>query len=64
MVVLEGGTAIITGAARGIGEATARLLADHGAKILLCDIDEDKCEEVAADIGPTTAACQLDVTSE
>ena len=41
MKVLEGKAAIVTGSARGIGRATAELLAEHGARVLVADLDED-----------------------
>jgi meso-butanediol dehydrogenase / (S,S)-butanediol dehydrogenase / diacetyl reductase len=44
---LEGKTAVITGAASGIGRATALLFAREGAKLVLADWDEDKLKETA-----------------
>ena len=49
---LEGKTAIVTGAARGTGEATARLFAQEGARVVLCDVLDDPGEAVAAGNGP------------
>ena len=50
----------MTGAATGIGESIARLLADAGAAVIIADIDIDGAERVAADIGGS--AVHLDVT--
>jgi NAD(P)-dependent dehydrogenase (short-subunit alcohol dehydrogenase family) len=47
---LKGKVAIITGAAAGMGAATARLFAREGAQLLLTDIDEKDGPAVAADI--------------
>ncbi|HRI87815.1 MAG TPA: SDR family oxidoreductase [Candidatus Hydrogenedentes bacterium] len=47
MRMLENQTAIITGAGRGIGAATARLFAEHGAKVIVSDLDPGPSEETA-----------------
>ena len=64
---LEGKTAIITGAAAGIGEATARLFAAEGAKLSLCDVAADQVEKVAGSIrdeGGEAIAIQCNVADE
>lgn len=48
--ILEGRVALITGGGRGFGEATGRLLADHGAAVILADLNFESAKEVAADI--------------
>lgn len=48
---MEGKVAIITGAAGGIGEASARLFAAHGARVVIADIKDDPGTSVAASIG-------------
>src|SRR5688500_208454 len=50
MRLLEGKVAIITGAARGIGRACAELFAEHGASVVLSDIDADVTNEAAVQI--------------
>lgn len=50
-VDLTGRTAVITGAGSGIGDATARLLARHGAKVHVADINEGSAATVAHEIG-------------
>ena len=47
----EGETHIVTGAAQGIGLAVATALAEHGAQLLLVDLDEGRLAEAAAEIG-------------
>jgi NAD(P)-dependent dehydrogenase (short-subunit alcohol dehydrogenase family) len=54
--------AIVTGAASGLGEATARMLAAHGVKVGLLDMNKERGEAIAAEIGGVFASC--DVTSE
>ena len=64
---LEGKVAIITGAASGIGAASARLFAEEGAKVCIADIDEEKGRQVAANIaasGGDVFFRRLDITSE
>ena len=61
---LDGKVAIVTGAARGTGEATARMFVREGARVILGDIADDGGEQVAADLGPEAHYVHLDVTSE
>lgn len=56
--------AIITGAAQGMGAATARLFAAEGAKVVLCDVIEDKGQALAAEIGDAAIFQKLDVRSD
>ena len=55
-------SAIITGGASGLGEATARALAKRGVKVALFDLQRDKGEKVAAQIGGVF--CEVNVTSD
>lgn len=67
MKLLEGKTAIVTGAGRGIGAATAALFAEHGAKVVVADIDINPAQETAAKIqaaGGTGLALAADVTRD
>jgi 3alpha(or 20beta)-hydroxysteroid dehydrogenase len=62
---LAGKVAIVTGAARGQGEAEARRFVAEGAKVLLADVLDDEGAAVAADLPDAVAAYQhLDVSSE
>ncbi len=61
---LEGKVAIVTGAARGQGEAEARRFVAEGASVLLTDVLDAEGEAVAADLGEHAAYRHLDVTSE
>jgi NAD(P)-dependent dehydrogenase (short-subunit alcohol dehydrogenase family) len=54
--------AIVTGGASGLGEATARALADDGAKLAIFDLNRARGEAVAADLGGVF--CAVDVTDE
>jgi 3-oxoacyl-[acyl-carrier protein] reductase len=53
--VLDGKAAIVTGSARGIGRATAELLAEQGARVLINDLDGDVAEQAASEIAGETA---------
>ena len=62
MEVSSNTPAIITGGASGLGEATARLLASKGAKVAIFDMNEEKGNAVAEELGGTF--CKVNVTSE
>ena len=61
---LDGRVAIVTGAARGQGEAEARLLAQHGARVVLTDIRGEQGRAVAEEIGAGARFVEHDVASE
>jgi NAD(P)-dependent dehydrogenase (short-subunit alcohol dehydrogenase family) len=58
---INGSSAIVTGGASGIGAAVARLLAAKGAKVVVADLQEDKGNALADEIGG--AFCKVDVTN-
>jgi len=62
MAVLDDKVAIVTGSARGIGRATAELLAEHGAKVLINDLDGDVAEATAEEIRGDTLVFAGDLT--
>ncbi|CAN5690332.1 3-hydroxyacyl-CoA dehydrogenase [soil metagenome] len=61
---LSGIGAIVTGGASGLGAATATALSERGARVAIVDLDGDKAESHAAELGPGCVAQQADVTSE
>ncbi|MEA2185286.1 MAG: 3-oxoacyl-[acyl-carrier protein] reductase [Solirubrobacteraceae bacterium] len=63
MGVLDGKVAIVTGSARGIGRATAELLSEHGANVLINDLDADVAEQTASEIGGETVVYGGDLTA-
>ncbi|HEY8583647.1 MAG TPA: SDR family NAD(P)-dependent oxidoreductase, partial [Capillimicrobium sp.] len=62
MGVLDDKVAIVTGSARGIGRATAELLASQGASVVINDLDGDVAEEAAREIQGDTAVFSGDLT--
>ena len=64
MGVLDGKAAIVTGSARGIGRATAELLTEHGARVLINDLDEDLAARAASEIGGDAAVFGGDLTDD
>ncbi len=66
MGLLKDKRAVITGAAspRGLGKATARLFAEHGAKVAILDLDAKAAEEAAADLGEGHVGLACDVTDK
>lgn len=61
---LAGKVAIITGAAQGMGAAHAKLFVAHGAKVVLTDLNEDKGQAFAAELGENALFVKQNVTSE
>jgi 3-oxoacyl-[acyl-carrier protein] reductase len=62
--VLDGKAAIVTGSARGIGRATAELLAENGARVLINDLDADVAEQAASEISGETTVFSGDLTTD
>lgn len=59
---LDGKVVLVTGAANGVGAATARALVDAGASVALLDIDAGPLHEVAAALGNRATAEEVDIT--
>lgn len=64
MTELDAKTAIVTGGASGLGEATCRLMVAEGARVVIADIQDDRGEALAADLGDAAVYAHVDVTSE
>ncbi len=62
--LLDGRGAVVTGGGQGIGLAIARALHAHGARVLLADLDGQRAEAAAAEIGGGALGAGCDVTSE
>lgn len=61
---LEGKTALITGAARGIGRSFAERYVREGARVAIADVDLERALQTAQEIGPSAYAVELDVTNQ
>ena len=61
---VEGKVVLVTGAARGTGEQTARLLVAEGARVVAADVRDDLAKEVAGELGENAFFVHLDVSSE
>lgn len=59
---IQGKVIMITGASSGIGEASARLLAQHGGKLVLAARQVDRLEKLAAELGENVLWAATDVT--
>ncbi len=60
--ILAGETAAITGAARGIGRATAQAFLGQGMRVAIGDVDLEAARQTASELGPSAVALPLDVT--
>jgi NAD(P)-dependent dehydrogenase (short-subunit alcohol dehydrogenase family) len=61
---VSGKVAVITGAASGLGEATARLMHAEGASVILADIQDDRGRRIAAELGDRARYLHCDVAAE
>ncbi|MGI9492983.1 MAG: SDR family NAD(P)-dependent oxidoreductase, partial [Geminicoccaceae bacterium] len=64
-MLLQDKVCVITGgaSARGLGKATARLMAEHGAQIVILDLDKDAANAAARDVAKSGYGFACDVTS-
>ncbi|GAB4327272.1 MAG: 3-oxoacyl-ACP reductase FabG [Dehalococcoidia bacterium] len=63
MSLLDEKVAIVTGSGRGIGQATARLLSEHGARVLIHDLEAEAAEASAAGMPGESATLAGDITA-
>ena len=64
MVILSKSVAFITGAARGLGKATAQRLIKQGAKVVIVDISRSEVDAAVLELGKNAIGVVADVTSE
>jgi NAD(P)-dependent dehydrogenase (short-subunit alcohol dehydrogenase family) len=64
MTRLAGKSALITGAARGIGLAFAKAYVREGARVAIADIDFTRAKSAATEIGPAAVAIEMDITNQ
>jgi NAD(P)-dependent dehydrogenase (short-subunit alcohol dehydrogenase family) len=55
---------LVAGGASGLGAATARALVERGAAVVIADLDGDKAEALASELGPGATGVKVDVTNE
>ena len=55
---------VVTGGASGLGEATVRIMVEHGGKVAIFDFDEKRGERVSSELGNAVIFCKTDVTDE
>ena len=56
---VDGQPAVVTGGASGLGEATARMLSENGAKVAILDLNQERGEIVAKEIGGFFSNCDV-----
>ena len=61
---IAGKSALVAGGASGLGEATARVLVEAGAAVTIADLNAEKGEALAAELGPNADFVPADVTDE
>lgn len=64
MARLEGRCVVVTGAASGIGEATARLVVAEGGQVVVADLQEERGRSLVESLGAAAVFCRTDVTQE
>jgi NAD(P)-dependent dehydrogenase (short-subunit alcohol dehydrogenase family) len=64
MLNLENTSSLVTGGASGLGEAAARLLARHGAKVVVADLNDDRGKRVADELGGDYVHCDVTDTDQ
>ena len=62
--LLSGRVVVVTGGAGGIGEATSRLLVDHGARVAIVDVDADRTNSVVTELGDVALGVVADVRTD
>jgi 3-hydroxyacyl-CoA dehydrogenase / 3-hydroxy-2-methylbutyryl-CoA dehydrogenase len=61
---IRGCTAVVTGGASGLGEASVRQLVGDGAKVAILDVDENRGNQLVGELGKSVIFCKTDITDE